>query len=335
MFLIAMFLIGAETWTHQNTGIYHRLLHHLVAADDRGDFYVANLQTAEILKIDSSGRTVSTFGGRGRGPGELSGITSLQYNRGRVYAVDQASRSVSVFSREGTPLFASKVPFVPVRLFPTLYITDHGWFHLSANSRALMMSSERFETTTMFIGSDDGEPTERPDPARYNPTPERLLFAVDLHRQRMVVAVPEDGFQIREYALESLAEVRRITTPGTRTEFDEAYGLAQLRTSLERNQGTALGNLRYRPDFPDFFPSYSWLRIYPNGVLHLFLGNPLLPSDRRHLFYDAAYEPIPAVDLGKLTAIVARVGAYELRARQEEDGHVVLEKVAQTDDTNP
>ena len=68
-----------------------------------GSFLVADgLRNARIAKFDKDGKFVSSFGTRGAGPGQLSGVHGIAVDKdGRIYVADRSNRRVQVFDAVG------------------------------------------------------------------------------------------------------------------------------------------------------------------------------------------------------------------------------------------
>jgi hypothetical protein len=74
-----------------------------VAVDGRGRFFVLDQQAQEVKVYDATGAFVTTMGGAGRGPGELSRFANavLLSSRDTVFVPDYAQARVSVYGPGG------------------------------------------------------------------------------------------------------------------------------------------------------------------------------------------------------------------------------------------
>ena len=73
-----------------------------VAANSKGDIYVADSRLNEIRKFDKNGKYIMTLGRHGEGPGEFKAVTTLSINsRNELIAFDNMMGRVSVFSDSG------------------------------------------------------------------------------------------------------------------------------------------------------------------------------------------------------------------------------------------
>jgi hypothetical protein len=76
-----------------------------LALDPAGDLFVLDAGNHRILKIDSQGSGVASFGKRGEGPGELQRANGLAIDgAGRMYVSDADARTVKVLAADGEAL---------------------------------------------------------------------------------------------------------------------------------------------------------------------------------------------------------------------------------------
>ena len=71
-----------------------------------GSVLVADgLRNARIARFDASGRFVSSFGTRGSGPGQLSGVHGIAAGPdGRIYVADRSNNRIQIFDERGAVL---------------------------------------------------------------------------------------------------------------------------------------------------------------------------------------------------------------------------------------
>lgn len=72
-----------------------------IAADERGNVYVADVLRSVVLVFDPEHRFVREFGYRGKAPGNLVVPADLAVGNGKVFVSQYASRGVSVFDVAG------------------------------------------------------------------------------------------------------------------------------------------------------------------------------------------------------------------------------------------
>jgi streptogramin lyase len=71
-----------------------------------GSILVADgLRNARIARFDKNGKFVSSFGTRGSGPGQLSGVHGIAVGKdGRIYVADRSNRRIQIFDESGKSL---------------------------------------------------------------------------------------------------------------------------------------------------------------------------------------------------------------------------------------
>ena len=70
--------------------------------DEDGNFYVADYDTHRILKYDSEGKYLLTFGREGQGPGEFQSLSIPRFNKdNNLYITDARNRRISFFDKDG------------------------------------------------------------------------------------------------------------------------------------------------------------------------------------------------------------------------------------------
>lgn len=272
-----------------------------------------------------------TFAGKGQGPGELRSIDGLYVDGDMIYAVDFLSRLGQVYSLSGEPLKRLWLPRIPRAFAGGLQITPRGWLYLGENRKSLMLSDFEFSQEQLFIGEPSSGNERNRDRSLYNPSPNYLNFAVDSVNGRVLVSLPDEGFLIRVFSLDTLKEIQSLTLPGTRTAFDEDYGMAKLEEFSKRVSHKAWGQKHYRPDFPEFFPAYSFFRVYPTGVTLVSYGNPLMSHEKGVVYLDKNFEFISGPNHLSDGAIV--VGQYEdyfYISVRDHEGAISIQKIKQS-----
>lgn len=73
--------------------------------DDEGNFYVMDYDTTRIMKYDSEGKFLLTFGRKGQGPGEFQSMSAPRFDKDKnLYIFDVSSRRISFFDKDGNYL---------------------------------------------------------------------------------------------------------------------------------------------------------------------------------------------------------------------------------------
>jgi hypothetical protein len=73
-----------------------------IVTDEDGNIYIPGLNTAKIFKFSSDYKFISSFGGKGKGPGEFSGgPSSLTYHNGQILAPCWRTTNTNVYNVNG------------------------------------------------------------------------------------------------------------------------------------------------------------------------------------------------------------------------------------------
>ncbi|MFH1930787.1 MAG: 6-bladed beta-propeller, partial [Pseudomonadota bacterium] len=80
-----------------------------VAANSKGDIYIADRQLNEIRKFDKDGKYLLTLGRAGQGPGEFQSVVRISVNdRDELLAFDNMMGRLSIFSDRGNLIQTTK-----------------------------------------------------------------------------------------------------------------------------------------------------------------------------------------------------------------------------------
>ena len=123
-----------------------------IIPDTNGDVYVVDYGVYEILRFDSSGRYVRSYGnGVGKGPGEFLSVTSVSLVADSIISViDTNNRRKSSFSITSGELINSEL--FDTQKAPVRYaVTDSGIEYIVRNSNELLFES-RFEGNSIEFG---------------------------------------------------------------------------------------------------------------------------------------------------------------------------------------
>lgn len=73
-----------------------------IAFDQHGNIYVLDAGQCKILKYDKNKKLISSFGRKGRGPGEMIYPTGISLSTsGNIYTYDLMQKRINVYSRDG------------------------------------------------------------------------------------------------------------------------------------------------------------------------------------------------------------------------------------------
>jgi hypothetical protein len=102
----------------------------------------ANSGTSEIIVLDSLGRTLRRFGGKGDGPGEFRSIEALHKGPGDTLVVlDRRRNRASLFSLDGVLGRVISLPRINGAPLAQLFPLDDGRFIGSINNRGVVLAS--------------------------------------------------------------------------------------------------------------------------------------------------------------------------------------------------
>jgi len=91
--------------------------------DNKGNFYVSDLETLRIQKYSSQGKYLLTIGRKGQGPREFQSLSVPRFDTdGNLYICDVTSRRISFFSKDGKFLKQIEMP----GLHENIYMNSKG-----------------------------------------------------------------------------------------------------------------------------------------------------------------------------------------------------------------
>jgi sugar lactone lactonase YvrE len=136
----------------------------VIVADD-GSIFVAEGHGAEnnrILKFDTSGKLIKTWGHKGSGPGEFDQPHALAFDsRGRLFVGDRSNNRIQIFDQNGTLLDTwtqfSRPSGIYIDKHDVIYVTDsesterEGYGHNPGWKRGIRVGSAKDGSVTAFI----------------------------------------------------------------------------------------------------------------------------------------------------------------------------------------
>jgi sugar lactone lactonase YvrE len=72
-----------------------------IAFDEGGNLYVGESRTGQVLGFDRRLRPIFRVGSFGEGPGQLSGVAGIAFDKKNVYVVSSDGMAVHIFTRQG------------------------------------------------------------------------------------------------------------------------------------------------------------------------------------------------------------------------------------------
>ncbi len=334
--LLAMLFLSFNEWTLTGLDLYDKLLPIRTAVDEKGNLFIADSNRAVIHLISSDGRKLKEFGGKGQAPGELYGITCIQYYKSKLYVFDIISRTIQAFSEDGEVLGKFRAPRTQLNgWYYPLFKTDKGWLVLGY--KVIRLMSDTFEEEEAFLGDLQAEIEYRNrNRTLYNPSPDNFLFAIDQMYNRVVVYVPGEGFQLQVYSLATLEHEETVKIPGKLVPFDKDYGMDNLEAFQSRNSGRPWLEDRLKLDPPKYFRPFTIIGALPTGEFHIMLGNSLLPNEKRNIFLDKNLSPTETPSHRKGDCVVLNYfKSFVFIASPDDEGELVVEKLKLVDYLNP
>ena len=93
-----------------------------IAFDQQGNVYVLDADDRIIKKFDRNRKFLYSFGGKGRGPGELIQPDKISVSpNGNIYVSDKVQNRVNIYSNDGKSIGTIKVKYIH---FPFIMIND-------------------------------------------------------------------------------------------------------------------------------------------------------------------------------------------------------------------
>lgn len=81
-----------------------------VDVDSNGNIYVTDRGKWEILKFDSEGNFLTSFGGRGEEPGTFRDPSGLSVEDDKIYVLDAKAKRITTFDIDGNYISMVELP---------------------------------------------------------------------------------------------------------------------------------------------------------------------------------------------------------------------------------
>lgn len=270
-------------WVLKDHGIYERISSQSAALDEAGNLYLVNSEEALVLKISPSGEIERRFGGKGKGPGEMTRPKIIQVEGDKVYVSDYFSRKILQFTQDGVyQTSLDHGAFVPI-----LAKTRNHWLYFSPiidaqkpHSFELVIADKHFKERRQLIYLERGKGPYKDEPIfdlKFDPATQRsvvgfnpaisLLFITPCCQgTRAVVALPGIELKLIIYdglTGEVLREVNHARAP---IPFNKEWGQAKFKETVEK---VSSSNIEYRENFPQFFPAVRSMRVFEDGTIYI------------------------------------------------------------------
>ncbi len=230
--------------------IYRPLTHRFALTIEDGRSFVIDPTTCVISAVDANGVILSTFGGKGEGPGEMQGVLSLYAVGKRLYVV--TLHALHVFDFQGT--FIYRKPTTHQRI---PHKVEPGW----------LIERKQFDRrlrVTEFIHETSSARSLVKADIHYSPVPDRFLWTINRSRTHLAYR-PRGGHQVtlvafatgRENTLDPEFAILPMSTQWANAKFEQWKPKQKIdATFVLRPQET--------------FPVISWMNWRADGLLGVY-----------------------------------------------------------------
>jgi len=153
-----------------------------------GSILVADgLRNARIAKFDKNGKFVSSFGTRGNGPGQLSGVHGIAVGKdGRIYVADRSNRRVQIFDESGKTLDI----WPNLRQANDIFLSEDGTVWVVDGTNARLLQFDKNGKRLYFWGAYGMQPGQFWEPHQISIDSEGNLYIADSFGGRTQKYVP-------------------------------------------------------------------------------------------------------------------------------------------------
>jgi len=153
-----------------------------------GSILVADgLRNARIAKFDKTGKFVSSFGTRGNGPGQLSGVHGIAVDKdGKIYVADRSNRRVQIFDQSGQSLDI----WPNLRQANDIVLSADGTVWVVDGTNARLLQFDKTGKRLYFWGTYGMQPGQFWEPHQISIDSEGNLYVADSFGGRTAKYVP-------------------------------------------------------------------------------------------------------------------------------------------------
>lgn len=261
---------SGEVTLFGETGVFQPIQSGEAIVSPSGHLYVVNFEEAYINHYGPDGTRYPNIGSKGKGPGEFTYITSLQFLNGKLYAMDLLDGQISILDEDGK--FQSRVK-APSRGL-ALAITTTGWLYgdwdsWSADEKGkLFLTNDQFKENKVlmemkektfgqgsWVMTDDGKTEATFRPISTHP---HLITSPDGNNVYM-----SDPMEFKIYCFDGSGKYTTIERKDKRIPFD----LDWAQEGLKEANGRQKDGTRFQLIAPEYFPAIRKLAIGPRGNL--------------------------------------------------------------------
>lgn len=325
-------------WSTEATSVFRPLVRREVAVSPNGHVFIVDRGHSTVLAYGANGAFVRKIGSKGLGPGELTVPTWIWLAGDRLYVEDAQSRTVSVFSLDGTYQKRFILPagneFVkwkqgwlygnwdtpPTAAHPTssLFLADerlekpgkiHSWPHPT-------------EATSRDLQNDGNGKIVVP----FNPALDKPLLVVSKDGQQAFF-VPQGSDDLHIFDLANKKLVKVVKNENKPLPFNTAWGEKKL-AEANANLAEPIRKLMFlKPQYPNHFPLVNDLAVLPDGTVAMKLWTAWLEKQPRHQLFDSRGKAVTSAYSDEaITRVFGEFGELAYVAdydSDEEEGKIV------------
>jgi len=257
--------------------------------DDEGNFYVADYDNHRILKYDTEGKHLLTFGREGQGPGEFRVLSLPRFDKeNNLYITDSLNQRISFFDKDGNYLRQMRTQGRYLNLFINstgFFITNKSDANMEGNVQKLTSTYGLFDDEFNLLAELYKDEFELTMPAGRDESAIADYFAKAWSRMafrpavRLILADNDfiylgypDKYEINVYSPEGtlLKKITRDYDPIPVSDKDKDDFIERMRESLSRTPmftDDLIKKAFQKTKFPKYKPAYQSFTLMENGWL--------------------------------------------------------------------
>ncbi len=318
--------------------------HILLNIDNQGNFYIGDVERAQINKYDPQGNFLFTIGRRGQGPGEFQVISKIGFDeKENLYVFDVKSQKISLFNPAGELIKEIKI----FQFLEELTLNPHGYHLARKVDNIKLKASKKWDYTYGFFDQNFNflhEILRLPQEVTPASTPYHLMadtlskiafqpqVSYDFDQEGNLYFGYPQTYEIKKYSPqgELIQIIQRRYQPQKVTNRDKKYfqqiQTARMSNKFPPNQASKIFKL---VKFPQFKPAYESFKVMDNGWLFVIVSSG--PSeekiidlfDKEGIYIGQFKSKIPTEGLmfkGAKAYAVATIDGYKFVKRYQYSG---------------